>query len=273
MKQKIQNPKTLIILVGISILAVAFFFIISNGKKSPQKVAKVQSSKEAIETTAPATPEATEAVDPNEAKIYSFFQGPRAWEKQIPWSGSWANLTLEGNKFGSFGCGLCCLANVYSTLSDYTCSPVDIYHYAVEVSTYNPSTGMGAIDWPAMKETLAVCGISSEIKKKPENYADFQNDIAISTGTIALVSSNNSNEYWTHTPGHYITLWNYNAEDDTVFLTDSGNITHNRQRIKLDIVFRSLKESNNFQYMTTSGYNDEINHWKWDKISEEWIEP
>lgn len=205
--------------------------------------------------------------------IYTFFQGPKAWKAQRTWSGSWADLTFEGNKFGSFGCGLCCMANLYCTLSDYVCSPVDMYHYATEVSSYHPSYGYGAISWPAIASTLEKCGISCTLHKSTTEYTDFVADIQNSTGTILLISSSNPNSYWTNTGGHYVTIWNYNTEDDTVFLADSGSPTNNRKTVSLEDMFYSLKTSSSFQYLTTDGYSEEENQWKHNQISEEWVAP
>ena len=208
-----------------------------------------------------------------EQDIYTFFQGPNAWKAQRTWSGSWADLTFEGNKFGSFGCGLCCMANLYCTLSDYVCSPVDMYHFATEVSSYHPSYGYGAISWPAIASTLEKCGISCTLHKFTTEYTDFVADIQKSTGTILLISSNNPNSYWTNTGGHYVTIWNYNEDDDTVFLADSGSPTNNRKTVPLEAMFASLKTSSSFQYLTTDGYSEEQNQWKHNQISEEWAAP
>ena len=46
--------------------------------------------------------------------------------------------------FGNFGCGLCCMANIYCTLTEHTCSPWDMYEYARQVSGYAPSRKIGA---------------------------------------------------------------------------------------------------------------------------------
>lgn len=216
---------------------------------------------------------ATEKPSLENQDIYTFFQGPKAWKARISWSGSWADLTLKGNKFGSFGCGLCCMANLYCTLSNYVCSPVDMYRYARKASSYHPSYGYGAISWPAIASTLEKCGISCTLHKSTTNYADFVSDIQASTGTILLVSSYDPNSYWTDTAGHYVTIWNYNEEDDTVFLADSGSPTNNRQTVPLEAMFHSLKTSSSFQYLTTDGYSEEQNQWKHDQISEEWVAP
>ena len=51
-----------------------------------------------------------------EKEVYTFLQGPKSWAEGRPWSGEWSQFGVEGNPFGGFGCGLCCLANIYNTL-------------------------------------------------------------------------------------------------------------------------------------------------------------
>jgi len=58
--------------------------------------------------------------------IYTFSQGPVAWERKTPYSGEWCEFEMEGGRFSVFGCGLCALANIYSSLTPYECSPVDM---------------------------------------------------------------------------------------------------------------------------------------------------
>lgn len=205
--------------------------------------------------------------------IYSFSQGPKAWKKKKKWSGSWANLIIDGNAFGNFGCGFCCMANIYSTLSDYECSPVDIYSYAKEVSAYVPRRGVGAIGWVPMKTTMEDCGISSTLHKKDADYRDFQTQLQNSFAAIVLISSQNDNTYWPNTSGHYVTIWCYDSEDDTVFLTDPGDPKKNRSTISLSLVYDALKTASSYQYLTIDNYDEEQNHWKWNKISEKWIAP
>lgn len=227
----------------------------------------------AVPITPAPTPEDISKYSFPEETIYSFFQGPKAWKARRTWSGSWADMIFKGNPFGNFGCGLCCMANIYCTLSDYVCSPIDMYHFAKKNSSYAPSYGYGAISWPAMASTLEVCGIESQLHRKPDDYTIFQDDIAHSYATIVLISSQNSDVYWQNTGGHYVTIWNYNKEDDTIFLTDSGSPEHNRSRIDLKIIYDSLKTSSNFQYLTTNSYDKENNQWKQNQISEEWVAP
>ena len=69
---------------------------------------------------------AEEAAHPEQG-VYTFLQGPKSWTEGRAWSGEWSNQYVRGNYFGNFGCGLCCMANIYCTLTEYTCSPWDMY--------------------------------------------------------------------------------------------------------------------------------------------------
>ena len=60
-------------------------------------------------------------VEEKASLVYTFLQGPRAYREKWPWSGDWCERLVQGNSFGAFGCGLCCMANIYSTLSGYEC--------------------------------------------------------------------------------------------------------------------------------------------------------
>ncbi len=206
-------------------------------------------------------------------QVYTFLQGPKAWNSRTDWSGSWCELVLADQKFSVFGCGLCDLANIYSTLTAYDCSPVDMFYYAREVSGYQPVSGYGAIDWPDLKKTLQTTGIYSELGKKPDSYEEFQSRIAGSFCSIVLVSSYNDSSYWPNSEGHYVNLWLYDAGDDTVFLADSGNPDHNRQRIPLRYVYSALKTAADYQYLLVTGVNEKANAWKHDGISLQWKKP
>ncbi len=98
-----------------------------------------------------------EAFTLEDEEVYSFLQGPKSWKARRPWSGSWCRFRVEGNPFGGFGCGLCCMANIYNTLSPYEVSPLDMYDYARAVSNYSPSGAVGAIDWRDMRDSLKNC--------------------------------------------------------------------------------------------------------------------
>ena len=208
-----------------------------------------------------------------EPQVYTFLQGPKAWEAKTDWSGSWCQDILGGQNFSVFGCGLCDLANIYSTLTDYDCSPVDMFHYACEASGYAPSYESGAIDWPYMRDTLRTLGIRSILCRKETSYEAFRKRIEGGITAIALVSSYNDMSYWTQTPGHYVNLWLYDQEEDTVFLADSGDPSHNRQRIGLRTVYDALMTDSSFQYLLVTEVDPDGNRWKHNGIDINWCIP
>ncbi len=208
-----------------------------------------------------------------ESGIYSFLQGPRSYQTGISWSGEWCGFSVEGNTFGSFGCGLCCMANVYDTLSPYEVSPWDMFEYAKRVSNYGPSGESGAISWKNMKSVLQSCGITCYLFHKPGTYAEFQNQVEQMQSAIVLVSSREDNTFWLSTLGHYVNIWMYRREDDTVFLAEPGSPENNRRRIPLRYVYNALKTASSFQYLAVTGYEEERNRWKADGIDEIWHSP
>lgn len=214
-----------------------------------------------------------EAFRIDENEVYTFLQGPRSWSEGIPWSGEWCLLGVKGNSFGNFGCGLCCMANIYDTLSPYEVSPWDMCEYAMEVSGYAPRKKSGAIDWGNMKEVLKKCGVSCDVYYKPESYELFQQQIANAKSAVVLISSNNDDTFWKDTPGHYVNIWLYRAEDDTVFLAEPGSPTNNRTRIPLRYVYDALKTTSKFQYLLVEQYQEQGNQWKKNGIDENWNRP
>ena len=208
-----------------------------------------------------------------ETDIYTFLQGPKAWSSRADWSGSWCDIVLADQKFSVFGCGLCDLANIYSTLTPFDCSPIDMYEYAQEVSGYTPVSGFGAIDWPYLSETLASVGIYSELRLKDSTYEEFRQSVADAISVIALVSSYNDKTYWQDVEGHYVNLWLYNSENDTVLLGDSGNPAHNRQYIPLRYVYDALKTAGSCQYLAVTGVCPAENIWRHDGIDLDWEMP
>lgn len=232
-----------------------------------EKETKPEQSEETKEEAVTSKP------DLDEKSIYTFMQGPKAWNSQTPWSGSWCEEVLAGSKFSVFGCGLCDMANIYSTLSPYECSPIDMFHYAKEVSDYSPGGGYGAIDWPFMEKTLSTAGFTSEIFNKDDTYEEFCDAIESAITAIVLVSHRNDDTYWTETEGHYVNIWSYNRETDQVFLADSGDPSHNRSWIPLRYVYDALKTSGEHQYMLVYSYDEEQNTWKHSGISEDWTIP
>jgi hypothetical protein len=151
------------------------------------------------------------------------------------------------------------MANLYTSLSEYECSPLDMYRYAKKKSGYG---GGGAIDWGYMKETLAAAGISGDVGRKPSEYETFQKKVKAAAAMIVVVSSQDSTCYWKNTPGHYVTLFLYDEAADKVFLADSGDPNHNRHWVSLKKIYRSLKTANSWQFFAVNGYDKERDSWK-----------
>ena len=205
-----------------------------------------------------------------EEGIFTYLQGPKSWEQRLDWSGAWGKSFYDGGSFGGFGCGLCCLANVYSTASKYQCTPVDMYRFARKTTGYS---GGGAIAWDYMDTALGKLGFNTELKRKPGSYRSFKRQIAKAECSIVLISSNNSRCYWKDTPGHYVTIFLYDKESDTVFLADSGNPGHNRQRIELRKIYKSLKTESEWQYLNIGSYNRASDIWRHRKLNGRWVKP
>ena len=165
--------------------------------------------------------------------VYSFLQGPKSYSEGIPWAGSWCEAAVGYNKFGGFGCGFCCMANIYSTLTDYECSPLAIYEFAKGVSQYYPTSESGAIGWKDMKKTLKAAGFTCKNYRKPATYGEFREQMRHTLSAIVLVSSADDAAFWQDTPGHYVNIWLYQEDDDMVFLAEPGNPWNNRTWIPL----------------------------------------
>ena len=208
-----------------------------------------------------------------EQQVFSFLQGPKSWGERRSWAGEWSNKSIKGNYFGSFGCGLCCMANVYCTLTDYICSPWDMYEYAKAVSGYSPTRKVGAIGWEDMKVTLQKSGIDCLLYNKPDSYETFQRQIGQAEMVVVLVCSRNDNTYWKSTRGHYVTINLYNEQTDEIFLSDPGNPDRNRSWIPLRYVYDALKTASQYQYLLVEGYEEENNLWKQNGIDEAWVAP
>jgi len=208
-----------------------------------------------------------------EDEVYTFLQGPRSYSTGIPWGGSWTEYNIKGNSFGGFGCGLCCMANIYDTLSPYEVDPLEMFEYAKVASKYSPNKVTGAIGWMDMYRTLKKCGFDVRLNSKPDDYETFQEHMKEAQSMVAVVSSYCDDSFWTDTSGHYINIWLYNEEDDTVFLAEPGDPENNRTRIPLRYVYDALKISSNFQYLRAISYTEKKNKWKGDGITAVWNEP
>lgn len=252
-----NNKIILSILVVIAAFIILLAFIL-NVKSTDNENADATPQNE---TVAVAPPEAVDARNPEET-VYTFFQGPTAWQSGLDWSGAWCNEYLRGQYFGSFGCGMCCIANIYDTFSPYEVNPLDIYYFARKNTGYSPSSKAGAISWGDMKVCLKKLGFSCDVYYKADSYEAFREQVKASKCMVAVVSSENKNSYWKKTPGHYITTWLYNDATQEVFIGDSGNPSNNRTWIPLQYVYDSLSDSDEFQYLLVSSYNENANEWK-----------
>lgn len=212
----------------------------------------------------------TISIEQKQDEIYTFLQGPKAWEARREWSGEWCYQYLEGNYFGSFGCGMCCMANIYDTLADDKGSPLDAYKFARKYSGYLPTPQSGAIGWGDMKNCLRKMGMVCDLYYKPDSYEEFQNQMARCESMIVLVTSNEDDTFWKHTSGHYVNIWLYDESDDTVFLAEPGSPTNNRKRIPLRYVYDALKTISQFQYIRVDEYNVENDTWHPDGIVDNW---
>ena len=215
----------------------------------------------------------TISIEQKQDEIYTFLQGPKAWEARREWSGEWCYQYLEGNYFGSFGCGMCCMANIYDTLADDKGSPLDAYKFARKYSGYLPTPQSGAIGWGDMKNCLRKMGMVCDLYYKPDSYEEFQNQMARCESMIVLVTSNEDDTFWKHTSGHYVNIWLYDESDDTVFLAEPGSPTNNRKRIPLRYVYDALKTISQFQYIRVDVYNAKNDTWHPDGIVDNWTMP
>lgn len=202
--------------------------------------------------------------------VYTFLQGPRAFSEGRAWSGEWCQKIVRSNSFGGFGCGLCCMANIYSTLTGYECSPWDMYEYATRVSSYYPTRESGAIGWEDMNTTLSAAGFICGVYRKPGTYEEFQEQMSRTKSAVVLVSSYENDAFWQNTGGHYVNIWLYQQDTDMVFLAEPGDPERNRSWIPLRYVYDALKTVSQYQYLAVTSYEEEANGWKWNGIDEIW---
>ena len=275
---KLNRYYWILIAFGISALVVAavilWLFFGSTGDDAPEEQTEIYESNEVTENVATDEDdeEDTDEIVPGATMsgVATFLQGPRGWKKKKDWAGYWGDAEIDGRRFGGFGCGLCVMANFYSSLTPYQCSPVDIYEYAKEVSGYE---GAGAIDWPHIATTLEKLGFQVDTGRKPKKYREFQELIEEAPAAMVVISSYYDDSYWKSTPGQYVTLFGYNAEEDTVFLGDSGDLKHNRSRIPLRTVYKAIKKSNALHYLRVLSYDEQKDEWKHTTISGKWVRP
>lgn len=208
-----------------------------------------------------------------EKEVFSFLQGPKSWGEGRAWSGAWSGEYVRGNYFGNFGCGLCCMANIYSTFSGNICSPWDMFEYAKKASNYMPTGSIGAIGWDDMNLTLRKCGFDTELRNKPQTYEQFRDQIAEAEEAVVLISSRDDASYWKNTGGHYVNICLYQEDTEEVFLADPADPDGNRSYIPLRYVYDALKTASAYQYLLVEGYSADRNQWGHDGIDEAWSVP
>lgn len=271
--------------MGVCMVFVCISFVVSSlwsgtRRLSKEKERKAQVSERTFgpaekkrpetEKTAEPTTEPTRKPVDKTLQIYTYLQGPKSWNQGIDWSGEWGESYMDGGSFGGFGCGLCCMANIYSSLTPYQCSPVDMYRYAKKHTGYG---GGMAIDWGYIRRGLTSLGLHCHVERKQETYHEFRENIRKSKCAIVLVSSANSTVHWKNTPGHYVTIFEFQEKTEKVFLADSGDPDHNRRWIHLKKVYRSLKTASNWQYLVVSGYDKQKDHWHHKMANGTWNRP
>ena len=133
----------------------------------------------------------------DESDVYSFLQGPKSWGEGRAWSGEWSNQYVRGNYFGNFGCGLCCMANIYSTFSGHTCSPWDMFLYAREVSGYTP-TKKDRCDRLGRYEKLSCANVEfdAEAIHKAAGLRNFSGSGQICKECSCFGQQHDDNTYW-----------------------------------------------------------------------------
>lgn len=239
---------------------------VSGVDRQPKATAAQSPAAEATPTPIPSQSPETSPED----RVYTFLQGPRSWKSQLTWSGKWGKTMYDGSSFGAFGCGFCCMANIYCTQTKYKASPVDVYSYSKKHTEYG---GGGAIAWEYMQRVMQRLGFQAKLMTKPDSYAAFQKQMTESETAIVLVSSHNSDCYWKDTPGHYVTIFLYDAQKDKVFLADSGDPEHNRHWVSLKKIYRSLKTESDYQFMTVGEYKESSDQWKHKSAKGTWVKP
>ncbi len=150
-----------------------------------------------------------------------------------------------------FGCGICCLSNMVSTLKDSVVDPEAMYYATKEQTSYYPESGRGAVSWENLKIMCGYYGLNMELRRKPSDYESFVQEIQSVPTAVVLVDGNNDKRLWWYTDGHYVNIWDYDPAAGTVFVTDPS--THyNRQRVKLVDIYNALKTASSYQYAVVS---------------------
>lgn len=271
-----EKKKKLVLAGGctaVIIVVAVIAFIAGTGSRKRESTETLSRKVDSQQKTVQASPAVTgKPVEKTlaEEEIYTFLQGPKSWGERRTWSGEWGTSFYNGGSFGGFGCGLCCIANIYSSLTKYQCTPVDAYRYAKRKTDYE---GGGAIAWGYMRRTLNSLGFECGVKKKTPSYREFQKDIRENSCAVVLVSSADSECYWKETPGHYVTIFLYDEKGDSIFLADSGEPKHNRKRVPLKKIYKSLKTASEWQYLLVGEYDKKKDGWRHKKAEGNWVKP
>ena len=193
-----------------------------------------------------------------EKNIYSYVQIPQEYYENSVWTsrkkcnkgwtGDWAHIEAGGQEFTYFGCGICCISNTVSTLTEFEVDPDEMYYETKDNTGYYPESGLGAVSWGEMKTMCELYGLDAKLRQKPEDYEQFRDDAAASDTAIVVVCQNNDKRLWWYTHGHYVNVWDYDPETDSVFVTDPS-MHYNRQRVQLRDIYNALKTANPAQYM------------------------
>ncbi len=268
--------KVILIVLILAVVGVGVFLWLKLGDRSsePKRETKVVTV---------ATPKPTPTEEPDDDDDFdvevgaeqmpntaTFIQGPKGWRSKADWAGEWGDKEYDGRRFAGFGCGLCVMANFYTSFTPYQCSPVDMYKYTKKVTNYE---GRGAIDWVYVSQTLSSLGFITDTGRKPKKYKTFENLIEEALGAMVVISSAYDDSYWKDTPGHYVTILGYDADSKKVFLGDSGDLEHNRSWVPLKTVYKAIKLSNSTHYLRVLAYNESFDQWKHKKINGDWCKP
>ena len=192
-----------------------------------------------------------------EKKIYSYTQFyEEAYENTSwvnyrkvneAWNGEWARIMAGGQEFMAFGCGICCLSNEVSTLTDKVIMPDEMYYSTKEHTSYYPESGRGAVSWDCMKSMCEYYGLSMKLRRKPSDFETFVSDVSGAASVIILASAHNDRRLWWYTDGHYVSIWEYDPASGTVFVADPST-QYNRLRVDLIDIYNALKTGSNYQY-------------------------
>lgn len=256
-KELFATPKgvTSCVVSGGASDSAAVFYGPQEQKKIENKFGKRKPELLPTPTPVPIPPSGVDKAE----QIVSYFQGSVSWKSKLTWSGDWGKKKFKEKKFGAFGCGLCGMANIYSSLTPYYCSPLDMYEYAKGNSGYK---GAGAIEWWNMRTVLEKTGFTCEMGKKPKDYKEFQRIVSKSEAMIILVSNHAKKSMWKDTTGHYAAIFLYDKSTDKVFLTDSGSYERNRKWVPLKKIYQSLKTKSDYQYLSVTSYEKKNDTWR-----------